>query len=515
MATQSGTLKAGYQLYIDIANGDSSTVFDYTVTGASVRDNGKAWKSDRVIGPFVEDVSYTVTYTGSPSIYKVQPNGQREYTDGELPDPAALGAGDTVVVDGKPMVRIGNRWSRQDLAGKPAICTSRNVHMDLFSTMSSNVTRGYELWVDFLSSVDVDGIDLTFTNLIVATNGVETDNTSTPTIRVGVRKQSEQYVTPVFFGGNRNRQMAAGEIVTSDKTPLSLKAGVDEGFFIRVHFTVATTSDKIVASLLQNTNSTRTNTDIFLGHRIDGAPEAFVDTWNYNVGSKLLGQATAGPSLVRGWASDGGSIPSVIVFGSSGAQGSGDTQEAPYYVAGYSQRAAMRDRIPYLVVAQAGEQGTDFVNGSGAKRRRLVELANATHGVCYYGSNDIQNGKTLAQMQTMASRMKLLMEGYGLVPLFAGMTPVTTSTDSWVTVENQTVSAYQSVREAYDAWLKTSSGYKVLDLLSKCDSGIAAGGSASWKWRVDLGDPSDDGLHAKKNLQVVIAEAIDYSGIFF
>ena len=100
MATQSGTLKAGYQLYIDIANGDSSTVFDYTVTGASVRDNGKAWKSDRIIGPFQEDVSYTVTYTGSPSIYKVQPNGQREYTAATLP--ASLPAGTSVVVDGVP-----------------------------------------------------------------------------------------------------------------------------------------------------------------------------------------------------------------------------------------------------------------------------------------------------------------------------------------------------------------------------------------------------------------------------
>ena len=100
MATQSGTLKAGYQLYIDIANGDSSTVFDYTVTGASVRDNGKAWKSDRVIGPFTEDVSFTVTYTGSPSIYRVQPGGQREYTTETLPDPTALVAGETVVLTG-------------------------------------------------------------------------------------------------------------------------------------------------------------------------------------------------------------------------------------------------------------------------------------------------------------------------------------------------------------------------------------------------------------------------------
>lgn len=100
MATQTGTLKAGYQLVIDIANGDASTTFDYSVSGTTVRDNGKAWKSDRVIGPFTEDVTYSVTYSGSPSIYKVQPNGQREYTAETLPDPATLVAGDSVVLTG-------------------------------------------------------------------------------------------------------------------------------------------------------------------------------------------------------------------------------------------------------------------------------------------------------------------------------------------------------------------------------------------------------------------------------
>ena len=109
MATQSGTLKAGYQLYIDIANGDSSTVFDYTVTGASVRDNGKAWKSDRIVGPFQEDVLYTVTYTGSPSIYKVQPNGQREYMSTALPNPSAFDVGTVISVDGNAAIVSGGQ----------------------------------------------------------------------------------------------------------------------------------------------------------------------------------------------------------------------------------------------------------------------------------------------------------------------------------------------------------------------------------------------------------------------
>ena len=109
MATQSGTLKAGYQLYIDIANGDSSTVFDYTVTGASVRDNGKAWKSDRVIGPFTEDVSFSVTYTGSPSIYKIQPNGQREYMSTALPSPSLFDVGTVISVDGNAAIVSGGQ----------------------------------------------------------------------------------------------------------------------------------------------------------------------------------------------------------------------------------------------------------------------------------------------------------------------------------------------------------------------------------------------------------------------
>lgn len=107
MATQSGTLKAGYQLYIDILNGDNDTIFDYSAVGSTVKINERQWKSDRVIGPFQEDVTFTVTYTGSPSIYKVQPNGKREYTTDTLPDPATLGAWDVVTVDGNLLLSDG------------------------------------------------------------------------------------------------------------------------------------------------------------------------------------------------------------------------------------------------------------------------------------------------------------------------------------------------------------------------------------------------------------------------
>lgn len=105
MATITGTLKAGYQLYMDIANGDTDTVFSYTVTGATVKNGSSGWKSDRVAGPYQEDVNYSVTYNGSLNVYKVDQLGRQEYTAAALPDPASLPAGAEVVVDGDVVLK--------------------------------------------------------------------------------------------------------------------------------------------------------------------------------------------------------------------------------------------------------------------------------------------------------------------------------------------------------------------------------------------------------------------------
>ena len=195
MATQSGTLKAGYQLYIDIQNGDSSTVFDYTATGASVRDNGKAWKSDRVIGPFPEDVSFTVTYTGSPSIYKVQPNGQREYTAETLPDPATLGAWATVVVDGTLNVQ-----SRGEFVPVRADANSLAVIGDSFSAHSYQNTGTAEEFLSYghvgnammlsgyrLNIVSGGMLAIGFSGVSAAFAGVKFDTQLTAAIATGSR----------------------------------------------------------------------------------------------------------------------------------------------------------------------------------------------------------------------------------------------------------------------------------------------------------------------------------------
>lgn len=103
MATKTGTLKAGYQLVMDSQG--ASVDYDVSVTGYAVDFKRIQHKNTLSLGPYKVDCSYSVTVnSGSPSVYKVQPNGQREYTADTLPDPAMLGAGLHVIVDGNPSI---------------------------------------------------------------------------------------------------------------------------------------------------------------------------------------------------------------------------------------------------------------------------------------------------------------------------------------------------------------------------------------------------------------------------
>ena len=97
MSTQTGTLKAGYQLVIE-GFGAEGVDYDVSLQGADVSISKKQIANSQAYGPYEYDANYTVTViSGSPVIYKVQPNGQREYTADTLP--ASLPAGQSVVVD--------------------------------------------------------------------------------------------------------------------------------------------------------------------------------------------------------------------------------------------------------------------------------------------------------------------------------------------------------------------------------------------------------------------------------
>lgn len=373
--------------------------------------------------------------------------------------------------------------------------------------MNTGTSRGYQVWRDFSANCDIDGIDLTFANFYMANTGVETNNPTTVTIKVGVYKPGDSYVTPVFFNGLRTYSMPPGDIITSDKIPLPLTYGEDTGFYIRMWVSVPTTSDTVITSYIQNTKAYPTTADQWTTYRSVGVANTFPDdiTTNWN---KDLGQNEVGPVLVRGWSTSGRVVPSIVVVGSSSAQGVGDTQQQPYYVPGYLARSLCASKIPYFNCAETGETAANFLGEGAAKRRKLISLCNATHSVNTYGSNDIGGGATYNDVITRLQRINKVLRGFGTIPIFCTYTPATTSTDSWATVENQTVQS--PIRAQVSDWLRAQVGWNIINLDYASDSGLCTGNAATGKWRVDLGKPTVDGLHGTAAIHAAIASVISY-----
>lgn len=109
MPTQTGTLKAGYQLVIDSLG--SPVDYDVSVSGYAVDFKRIQQKNALSLGPYKVDCSYSITInSGSPSIYKVQPNGRREYTASALPDPSSADYGNHYFVGNDIAVSSGAFW---------------------------------------------------------------------------------------------------------------------------------------------------------------------------------------------------------------------------------------------------------------------------------------------------------------------------------------------------------------------------------------------------------------------
>lgn len=88
----------------------------------------------------------------------------------------------------------------------------------------------------------------------------------------------------------------------------------------------------------------------------------------------------------------------------------------------------------------------------------IPELSNFTHAVAAWGYNDInqahQTGKTLSTVQITALASWKWARSEGPLLWQATISPNTTSTDGWTTVEGQTPVAATPMRLAYNDWLR-------------------------------------------------------------
>ena len=74
MPIQTGILPAGSTLTVDYSIGETATI-SYQDGDIGVVDNGQTKTTDRTIGPFANDVAYSLDYTGLPKVFTTAAGG--------------------------------------------------------------------------------------------------------------------------------------------------------------------------------------------------------------------------------------------------------------------------------------------------------------------------------------------------------------------------------------------------------------------------------------------------------
>lgn len=265
------------------------------------------------------------------------------------------------------------------------------------------------------------------------------------------------WVVPITFGGRREVVIDPGGTVLSD--PIGIDFGGPEHDFNFFYVRTFVVPDGGKFPRIYNGN--HSGDSLVYGV---GATDVTMSTGG--VGGDGSGHAY-GPCAVLTDTRE--RRPIVAVVGDSIAVGSGDTPPAQRS-AGYVMRALDGASIPSVRHAKLAQQGSSLQGfSSGAFGSGLWGTstpsgfnwffpltAGATHIIHQYGVNDLYAGGTSsAAMLTLAMNWGWLA-ARGLSVWQTTVTPITTSTDSWATVGNQTEysSGFQTARIAVNAWIR-------------------------------------------------------------
>lgn len=191
--------------------------------------------------------------------------------------------------------------------------------------------------------------------------------------------------------------------------------------------------------------------------------------------------------------------------------------------------------IPYINMARAGEAiAINFLN-SNSRQRRMQMMNQCTHIICDYGINDLNSGKSAAQLQVDMLTLWNIFARRGIKVFHRTITPYATSTDSFTTVAGQTPFGGEANRITVNNWLRDGAPIGATTLAA-----VAAGTTAnvlragdprhplsgyfetadtvesarnSGRWKID--SIQGDGLHPNANGQARMQAAIDLSKLAF
>tara|TARA_R110000868_G_scaffold230335_11_gene483506 strand:+ start:908 stop:2089 length:1182 start_codon:yes stop_codon:yes gene_type:complete len=177
--------------------------------------------------------------------------------------------------------------------------------------------------------------------------------------------------------------------------------------------------------------------------------------------------------------------PSIVSVHDSRGNGGTMTSNSTTYTG--EVQGAFGPRFGFMDLSR-GTQQAEQIAGAGFTKRKAY-LIHASHGICGAGVNDmVTNGRTAAQVA--GYRQTIIGFAPKLKWLETTIAPVTTSTDSWATTANQTVTSINAERILFNQRVRAgNAGFDgFIDIADLLES---ARNSGFWKPFM-----TGDGLHA-------------------
>jgi lysophospholipase L1-like esterase len=317
-------------------------------------------------------------------------------------------------------------------------------------------------------------------------NGNEGGDGLTPiTLRASIEYPAGVF-TPVYFGVN-GRDVVVQPAAFAVSDPIGVHIPADDLFWVRTYLTVSTGGAWPRGFAVVATDGSRGN-----GFE-SGSSDTITDKTTTGT---IDGQFAFGYGV---FVVDSGPVDgaSVAIFGDSIGSGQADSGVDGIYNSGFLVRALDAAALPWLRMTLPGE------NAGATLSKRLAWASACTHAIVQYGTNDYPGG-SLSTIQTNLARLWTVLATQGIKVYQTTITPRSTSTDSWATVENQTPTANSdSTKNQLNDWIRTTPA-PLTGYFEVADTVESARNSGVWKAGF-----SDDGIHPNQTGHSTATTAID------
>lgn len=277
----------------------------------------------------------------------------------------------------------------------------------------------------------------------------------------------------VKFGGSASGSIPDKTTLCSDIIHLSTPIPAQTEFFVRIYYVNSG------GYPFENYNTTSSSGG---GYESGGTDKTMS-------GSVSGSSANLNPVAVLGWTNK----PSFIVLGDSRCAGFKDTTANSNIEYG-DITPSLNLNYGYIQECRGSDLASSFL-ASKASPNRLLLWKYATHIINAYGYNDIVSlGTSVSTVEGYANTIVKLGHNQNKKVYNITLGPKTTSTDSWATTLNQTVTANETNRITYNTWVRAGGngqdGY--FDIADANESGRNSG-----FWKVDGGafTYTPDGIH--------------------